>query len=127
MLLHFLGEVTFQHLLRKRTLTSASAVAKGDGKREVERMDIERMRSDLSPGAGDDPSQTSWLPARVKQLMLPSFDCLRQPTDSAGLADSVQRCDSGRQAGRQKKKKKTAPLKVQAWVTLLTHSAVINI
>lgn len=33
---------------------------------------------------GDDPFQTTWLPARVKQLMLPSFDYFRQPGDTAG-------------------------------------------
>lgn len=36
------------------------------------------------PRVGDGPSRTTWLPARVKQLMLASFDYFRQPVDTAG-------------------------------------------
>lgn len=36
------------------------------------------------PRAGNHPSQTTWLPAGVKQLMLPSFDYFRQPAAPTG-------------------------------------------
>lgn len=73
------------------------------------------------PRAGDDPSRTTWLPARVKQLMLPSFDYFRQTGDTAGPADSV------RSRSATPSKEETALMKVQAWVALLTYTAGINI
>lgn len=71
--------------------------------------------------AGDDPSQTTWLPARVKQLMLPSFDYFRQPRDTTGkqIVSGPGNVAQG--------KEETGLTKVQAWVTLLTYTAAINI
>ncbi|TNN74356.1 hypothetical protein EYF80_015439 [Liparis tanakae] len=50
----------------------------------LELAELGQTRVYCQSSARDDLRQTTWLPARVGQLMLPSFDYFRQPADTAG-------------------------------------------